>query len=475
MRGTYSIEPDSFTIKKRNQKTKRQTLKTNLVVILLLIGVVCLSFSFDMLLSPRIGWFLAGGTMLVLIMLVKHILGIGWISAPIAYMIIFWAFHFGLIFPASVVPRIINLFPRWGRDWLFFSQTSRAILMSMLFLLTFAIGLLMIYRRPSKNNYTKENKDAPELAFAGWVIIGVGLIFATISLVNYGISIFFENYQTFYRIHNAFSWPLIIIATGLMLQAAGGRPPRSILITSIWIFVPLAMLVATAGSRTAAIFSAVALTSVLYERGLRLSKMMLFIGVLLLLVLTSTIKQARHLGLSTIIEEQHSLAIGDPIVGLTELGGSLRPVTATINYAEDRQFFYGETFAFPFIRQLERFTGTRKSVLTDDRFIAEWITRLYGAIGYSVVAEGYINGGAIGVALVALFWSVFLGLLARFAHSPYGLALLAAILIPCLINIRNSFLFVPAWFVLGIIPIFLAALVAKRNSRKKNSIDSSLI
>ncbi len=469
MRETNFIEGHNFSLHKVDLDSRKKGLYTRLLAISILIAIVFIGFSSDANLSPRAGWFLAGAGMLFLIGLLKQTKAFGWLSPPITYLVIFWVFHFGLVFPAAIMPGIIDLFPGWGRDWLFFPQTSKAILMAILFILTFSFGVIMFYRRPPEGTSRKEFKEAPELVGVGWVVIGLGILWATISLINFGLSIFLQNYQTFYKIHNAFSWPLIIIATGLLLQAAGGRPVKSILITILWAFAPLAVLVISAGSRTAVIFSSVALATVLYERGLHVSKTALLIGTILLLILTSTIKSSRIIGLSAVIEQQSNVSIGDPLDGLTELGGSLRPVTAVIDYAEDHPYFYGETFALPILRQVERFTGSRKNVLLDDRFIASRINRLYGSIGFSVAAEGYVNGGPAGVALVGLILGIVLGLLTRYAYLPYGLAILAISIIPILINIRNSFVFVPAWIILGILPIIFARLIAKRDSIKSIS------
>lgn len=455
MRQDLEFEPHSAA------NTERRALLEALLLILLLAGLVLLGYtaSSKALLSPQAGWFVAGGLTLLLIYIIKQALRTGWLAAPIVYMIVVWVFHFGLIFPAAVAPSIIALFPTWGRDWLFVPETSRAILMSMLFLVTLAIVLLLFFPRTRREEGVNEYDHAPELVAVGWLAISVGLVQATIGLVILGFGIFFEGYETFYPAHNTFSWPIVIIATGLMLQIAGGRSLRSILLTALWAYVPLSLLVVVGGSRTAFFFSAVALFSMAYERGLRVSRTVFLVGALLVLVVTSTVKNIRQFGVAAAVDQQRAVAVGDPLTGLIELGGSLRPVTAVVDYSEDHEYFLGETFAFPFIRQIERFTGTRKSVLVDQRFIAAHINRLYGSIGFSVVAEGYINGGPLGVALVAVFWGMLLGVLMRFTHTPYGAAVLAVTLIPMLISVRNSFIFVPVWIALGLALVVLAAVL----------------
>jgi hypothetical protein len=95
-------------------------------------------------------------------------------------------------------------------------------------------------------------------------------------------------------------------------------------------------------------------------------------------------------------------------------------------------------------------------VTTDPRFIGEFMNRQYGSIGFSTVAEAYANGGSAGVVLFAIAWGALLGWLERFGGTAYGRALLGVVLLPMLFNVRNSFIFVPAWVGTGLAVVAVA-------------------
>ena len=98
----------------------------------------------------------------------------------------------------------------------------------------------------------------------------------------------------------------------------------------------------------------------------------------------------------------------------------------------------------------------------DPRLIASHMAQLYGsAMGYSVVAEAYANGGAVGVVSFGVVGGLALGLLAAGAHKPYGLAVLTAVLMPMILGIRNSFIFVPGWIVMGMALLIVGRLLVR--------------
>ena len=152
-----------------------------------------------------------------------------------------------------------------------------------------------------------------------------------------------------------------------------------------------------------------------------------------------------------------------PLEGLTELGSSLAPVYAVIDseHSWGRQYFFGETYLLPFTRVWERLAGVeRNDPALDPRFIANFTNRHYGSIGFSTVAEAYANGKTAGVALFAAAWGLLLGWLERFGGRPYGRACLGAFLLPMLFNVRNSFVFVPAWAGAGLAVVAVAFVLA---------------
>lgn len=463
---------DSYYAPTRNRIDLYKRLSIILLVIVSLITVFgFLNFDGSGL-SPRTIWFATGASGLVVIWIIKRILEIDKLSPTIIYAFIFWVFHFGLLFPSSISSNILDAIAPWARAWIFQTDTVLALFTALLFLVNFAVGVIIFYPGKPASIKLKEATNAPELVKMGWVLIGISFLFIVIAVINVGWRIFFTTYQEFFLVHNSFSWAIIIMATGIMLQIAGGKESKSVLKHVVLLFLPVALPVMLAGSRTAPLFASAAIVSMLSIRGLRIPLKILVPIVLFLLVVIATVKDVRQQGLIAVLEQNTQVKAQDPLSGLTELGFSLRPVTASIDYIQGRgDFFYGETYVFPFIRQFQRFTGTRETSLMDERFISSTITRIYGSpggggLGYSVVAEAYVNGGLLGVVLFAFIWGAGIGWLSGRATTPYRLAILAVVLIPMFVNVRNSFVFVPAWITYGLLSIIAARFLANSDGRR---------
>jgi oligosaccharide repeat unit polymerase len=404
--------------------------------------------------SARAMWFMTGAAGLVIIWFLKQFLRRDWLEPPIVYACIFWVFHFGLLFPASISLTVLDTINPWTRVWIDQTDTILALLAALLFLASFATGVLLFYRNNEASVKRTDSSKSPELVGVGWALIGIGWLLVLTAVINLGWRIFLSEYQSFYSVHNSFSWPIVMMATGFMLQIAGGREKQAVLRSLLFLFAPVIIPVMLSGARTAPLFSTAAILSLLTMRGLRLPLKLLIPAIILLLIATATVKDIRQQGLENLINQGAGIEAQDPLSGLTELGGSLRPVSASFDYMRSRgDFFYGETYLFPLTRQVERFTGMRGTVLTDERFIAARVNQLYGSIGYSTVAEAYVNFGVLGITLFAFAWGSLLGWLAGWASTPYRLAILSVLLIPMFVNVRNSFIYVPAWIFLGLLPI----------------------
>lgn len=465
----------SLPISTQNQRTpgarirSRAVLYRQLSISLLLIFGAIIIYSFVSFEnsgnSARVIWFMTGAVGLLIIWFLKQFLQRDWLEPPIMYAFIFWVFHFGLLFPASISLTILDTINPWTRVWIDQLDTVLALLAALLFLASFAIGALLFYRDNQASAKLADSGKAPELIRVGWALIGISLLLVLAAVINLGWRIFFGGYQSFFVVHNSFSWPIIIMATGFMLQIVGGREKQAILRSLLFLFVPIIIPVLLGGARTAPLFSTAAILSMLSMRGFRLPLKLLIPAIILLLIVIATVKDVRQQGVENLINQGSGITTQDPLSGLAELGGSLRPVSASLDYIRNRgDYFYGETYLFPLTRQIERFTSTRGTVLTDERFIAARVNQLYGSIGFSTVAEAYVNFGVLGIILFAFAWGAILGWLTGWATTPYRLAFLGVLLIPMFINVRNSFIYVPAWIFLGLLTIFVAHLLRTNRS-----------
>jgi hypothetical protein len=413
--------------------------------------------------SPPVTWFIIGGMGLAIIFVYKRALQLDWLSASVAYMVIFWIFHLGLVFPAAIVPSILSDFGLL--DWLMSDENSIAVVASLLFLVSFALGTLLRREdRLSTQTTVAIDNSAPELITVGGVIVVIGTLWGVWAVLTYGVESIFSSYQVFFAISNSFSYAVLLTAYGLVLQISGGQSLRAVLIMALWSYMPVAVLTMLAGARTTSLSTAVVLVIVATRRGLHIPRLAITLGIVIVLTLTATIREVRQVGLTDVLSSQTDVVIQSPVSGLTELGGSLMPVTATIDYMKSHDFFWGETYFYPIWRQIGRLIGEETGTPdTDPRFIADRITGLYGAIGYSTAAEAYANGGLLGVIVFAGLWGVVFCWLERRSYTPYGLAIFAGVLIPMFINIRNSFIYVPAWIVLALLPMAFARLLRRKS------------
>lgn len=420
---------------------------------------------------PQLVWFFSGGLSLAAIILFKRSLGLDWLSTPVTYGILFWVFHFGLVFPASIFPGLLDPIPAWDREWIDTPETQEAVLLSMLFLLFFLFGYFFRQRRfrqvPGRQD-TALRGNGSELITGGWICIFIGVIISAVALETFGLRSFLQAYDEFFSISASFSLSIVLIAFGLVLQIAGGRPIRQVWISTAIYYLPVAVPTLLAGSRMATLFSMAVLGIVLAKRGVHIPQLGLVVAVVFLLGLISVIGETRQVGLFQ-MRHMAYLATANPLAGLAEMGGSLRSVYALVYDLETfgSDYFYGYTYIYPIIRQIQPLLGLpRPDDFNNQAFIAMFISLRYGPVGFSTVAEAFFNGGIPGVMAFALLWGVFTNFLDRRSGTPYGLAALAVVLIPMMINIRSSFIYVPAWiftglFIIGFCRYFLKTRVLR--------------
>jgi hypothetical protein len=392
--------------------------------------------------------------------------GLAWLSPPIIYGWIFWLFHFGLVFPAAVASGVLDIYPDWAVDWLYYPESGKAAVLAAQFLGAFFAGWMMVWRRTGgqPSGAMRSIPNAPDLIVLGWWVIVAGGFWVVRGIMRHG-AVFTRGYDDFFPVHYDFSWALFVIAFGLALHLAGGRSVRSTLGTMLWAYLPLALLNFLAGARTAPLATGTVLVVILGYRGYRLSRVRLIASVLIALAGIAVVQQTRGHGIEGAGYWPAVREAANPLSGMMELGGSLRPVSATVNYVDvdQRPLLLGASYGYPAVRVAEQLLGSDDADPREEpRLVASHFAGLYrSAMGFSVVAEAYVNGDTFGVFAFALLWGALLGVAMSLLRGPYGLAILAAILMPMIVNIRNSFIFVPGWLAWGIAALLVGRLVIR--------------
>lgn len=439
-----------------------------LVLALLLFGAV-LAFPEFAQRHWRVLWFAAGGLGAGIVVFFRRGLRADWLHPAVVYMIIFWLFHFGLVFPAALDPDILFSMAPWYYQYFSRPEAGTAVIAALLFMAFFAWGASLLSSPRPVRAESKKRFRTPELVLGGWAMILLGLGILVSFVITYGIQVFFLPYSDYIEISNTPTYAIINIAFGLILLAVGGSSVRTVIGAGLLTYMPLFLLTMASGSRTGPLFSLVVIIIILSMRGIRIPRVWLAVGALAVLVLISTIRDVRSPGLAGARDAAGSISIGDPMAGMTELGSSICPVIVTAEFMRTSPYLYGSSYVYPFYRQIARAIGRDPgSPETDARFIATYITSFYGSIGFSTVAEAYANGGLAGVAIFAVLWGLALGWLVRKAGTPYGAAFLAAVLIPMMSNIRNSFIYVPAWIFFGAIPLVAMKILRKGISKRRS-------
>jgi hypothetical protein len=167
-----------------------------------------------------------------------------------------------------------------------------------------------------------------------------------------------------------------------------------------------------------------------------------------------------------------TMTIRAPLMALEEMGGSLRALVHTIQFLDIEPFRWGQTYwqalrsAVPNVA----FQWQGGEYLPVEQLPpSHWMTlqaapeayHAHGGLGFSAVAEPYMNFGAPGVA--AYFFLLAFALVAAYRFDvsrPTRLALWAVVMGPLLWTVRNDFhgFFRPV--ILGLASIALARLLA---------------
>jgi hypothetical protein len=175
--------------------------------------------------------------------------------------------------------------------------------------------------------------------------------------------------------------------------------------------------------------------------------------------------------------------------GVIEMGSSLQPLVHTLGYMESEPWRWGKTYARSLATvwpNLARRWEGRPYMALEDLPPNHWVTaqaapdmyRNEGGLGFSAVAEPYMNFGVAGVLLYFCGLGAALGRAVEFGSPrPLHRAALAAVLGPLLWTTRNSFeiFFRPAVWGLGILLVCrIAAGLAGASGRRRLSFDPGL-
>ncbi len=409
-------------------------------------------------------------------------LGLHPLSPAMVYLYVFGVFHLGLVVPWGL-GLDIGAPPAWLRD----SNLGDALFLVVAALMSFWAGAaLAVWKWPaSAEPARREWFHNHILAWCGLVVFlaGCGLFlwgawtigFDRLSSANY-----FEIYKlTNWYDPRFFVTSLTVAPIGLYLMAAGvprGRLGWTAALAALWsgtIFV--------LGFRGFGLIPVITILAVLHKRGVNASRWAYAAGgvVLLVAIPTVTVMRDARLGERSTIE---ALETARPLAAVNEMGASLRPLVHTVHYMEAETPRAGATYWRGLLAVLPNLSLDWQGgsyVPLDElppshwvtKQAAPWIYRHFGGLGFSAVAEPYMNFGTPGV--VAFFFLLPLALIGvdrMDASRPTRLALWAVLLGPLLWTTRNSFgtFFRPA--LMGLLAVGAARFIS--NSAASEQVSS---
>jgi len=383
-------------------------------------------------------------------------------SATGVYAAVFWCFHFGLVAVLATGYLTPSDLSSYDESWALSPYVSEAAGLALAATLAFASGACLMFAIRARSWPVKRPDiwRAPhDHGFAGSVLAcGAIVTWAGIVLATGGPSGFFSSYEDYLQSTTDFgsvlavAWP--VLGCGIVMSVTGRTAWYRT--TTLVAFGCFALVALPLGLRGEVMFSAVGVLIALARGGKTLTPAKSIAVVAALLLTIPVVRAVRESGL-------RALTFTDVEVpglnALVEMGGSLQPVEKVVRWhAEGESYEMGASYWAPFERGAARLLPGARSANADDdlRLMNVLVLDRVGAIGFSPVAEAYRNFGPIGVVVVIGLLGLIIGGIDTVADPGTGVLLIATVYVPLLINVRNSFVSVPAQCALGVV---LASLI----------------
>jgi hypothetical protein len=382
------------------------------------------------------------------------------------YAAIFWCFHFGLI--AMLASRAVSTQDLANGDdhWVLGAFSGVAAVLAMIGCLAFASGAAAVYAWRRAARAMPEAPPArgqgghPYGAVGSILLLGALTVWGGVILVSNGPGGFSMSYEDFRDM--AAQFPTVFgitspaLGCGLVLSVTGrsGWPRTGALIA----FVLYALVALPMGLRSDVMFPAVVALIASARCGRRFSTIKAAGVALLLFILIPIVRDVRATGINALAEA----AVAAPrLDAFVEMGESLRPVEQVVQWhAEGEPYQGGSSYWAPFERAAARLLpGVEVAAAeTDLRLMNVLVLDRIGAIGFSPVAEAYRNFGPIGVVLALGLLGMGLAAIDTIRDRQIAVLAIATLYPPLLINVRNSFIAVPAQCVAGVLLVTAVAL-----------------
>jgi hypothetical protein len=305
---------------------------------------------------------------------------------------------------------------------------------------------------------------AASAVFGMFLMMGSVGAFFVVGFRSDGLHAFTGGYGNWEQATASSSLPYVyaILGLALCMLAVGARSRSRRL--GFAVFLVYALIALLVGLRSEVLFPAVAVLVMLGYRRRVLNGRRLIIIVIIALCAISGIRSFRGAGIAGAGPVGVPISLS-PQDGLAELGFGLRPMVVVLQWQQGGQAALdGGSYTDPVTRiahHLLPFLSPDRPAYADPDIISSTLLDTVGPIGFSPTAEGYDNFGELGVVGFMLVVGLALSWIDRSPRNAASELYRAAVLIPLLIEVRNTFTPVPVEILLGLGIVYVVMLIGR--------------
>ncbi len=402
-------------------------------------------------------------------------------TAPMLYLILLGLFHLGL-----VVPWVLGAYDINRVSWFTPYGLSRALALITYSLLAYQFGLLAALRGEAFSDDSTVEHDSKfedsKLFAAGNSLFLLGALIFVVGLIQLDpVGYYKLTYYDTFRLRaesdpRLFGAGIMFASIGLCLAVAGASRVRlwiTFLCTGVWAFMLFYL-----GFRGPALIVCLVVYTLSLKKGMEFPRWFPWLCCILLLVAIPTIGMIRDEPLNDRTFDNSINILDAP----AEMGQSIRPLIETESLIGPTDYRHGKTYLIALKTIIPNLAFRWQASTTeelDDLPPNQWITALadpwmyknYGGMGFSAIAEPYMNFGVAGVVGYFLLLAYALVRLEQVSiRSSYALATWGLILGPLLWTTRNdsSNFFRPAvWGLLFLAALWVSSVGISFLARKK--------
>lgn len=326
------------------------------------------------------------------------------------YLLLLGLFHLGLVTPlAAGVVHLVD-----PPAWLSSRRVPTAVRLFEIAAVSFTLGVRSQRiahgggERPSLPPQRDLFRVGAAVAVLGAALLWIGVV--QLGIMSSGYNTYFERAMS--EDVRLFGFGLMLFPIGLLVAAVGATPRQmyalGVMVTAV--LGPLFLV----GFRGPTILQAASLLAVWARKDRRVAGRLSIAVMAVAIVLVPAVRATRDAGGSV----AGGLSSADPVSVLLETGGSLYPLVVTAERLEDagEEPWMGRSYAMAAGRMVPnvatRFETTGQRVLTPAAWVTMhadgWAYDHGGGIGFSGVAEPYLNFGVAGVVVFFLLLGIVL-------------------------------------------------------------------